>query len=66
MLLVVNEMADQQQSHQAPTGANGGSDQQPPNSNQPGEDVWDEEKLEKAMKTLKEMHIQVFRFSSGL
>jgi hypothetical protein len=23
------------------------------------EDVWDEERLEKAMKTLKEMHIQV-------
>lgn len=25
----------------------------------PGEDEWDEEKLEKAMNTLKEMHIQV-------
>jgi hypothetical protein len=25
----------------------------------PLEDVWDEERLEKAMKTLKEMHIQV-------
>jgi hypothetical protein len=25
----------------------------------PGEDEWDEERLEKAMNTLKEMHIQV-------
>jgi hypothetical protein len=29
-----------------------------PTSN-PGEDEWDEERLEKAMNTLKEMHIQV-------
>lgn len=25
----------------------------------PAEEIWDEEKLEKALKTLKEMHIQV-------
>jgi len=25
----------------------------------PEEEIWDEERLEKAMKTLKEMHIQV-------
>jgi hypothetical protein len=27
-----------------------------------GEDEWDEEKLEKAMQTLKEMHIQVAHY----
>jgi hypothetical protein len=57
----VNEMADQQQSLQAPAGGNSGSEEQPPNSDQPSGDVWDEEKLEKAMKTLKEMHIQARR-----
>jgi hypothetical protein len=36
----------------------------PENGQQPeapnaGEDVWDEERIEKALKTLKEMHIQV-------
>ncbi|KAG4440440.1 hypothetical protein IFR05_004084 [Cadophora sp. M221] len=41
------------------TGANG---QQAP----PEEEVWDEERLEKAMKTLKEMHIQLRGLRSTL
>jgi hypothetical protein len=53
------QMANVQQdsskaSADAPPAENG----QVPASN-PGEDEWDEERLEKAMKTLKEMHIQV-------
>jgi hypothetical protein len=42
-----------------------GSDDAPPADNgqapafNPAEDEWDEERLEKAMSTLKEMHIQV-------
>jgi hypothetical protein len=47
----------QQPSNRLPESANAG------NGNATGavaaEDVWDEERLEKAMKTLKEMHIQV-------
>ncbi|KAM3080933.1 hypothetical protein ACMFMG_004893 [Clarireedia jacksonii] len=35
-----------------------GTDQQA-SAPEAGEDVWDEERLEQAMKTLKEMHIQV-------
>jgi len=29
------------------------------NTGNDGENVWDEERIEKALKTLKEMHIQV-------
>lgn len=39
---------------------------QPPGPEQLAEEVWDEERLEKAMKTLKEMHIQVSRMPKSL
>jgi len=49
----------QQQIPQAPMGGSAAIDGQQAGPDQPVEDVWDEEKLEKAMKTLKEMHIQL-------
>lgn len=59
---MVSKMAEvKQQSLQTPAGGNAGTDELPSISNQPVGDEWDEEKLEKAMKTLKEMHIQVSR-----
>lgn len=54
------EMAEpQQQKLQEGFGAGSMTEGQQAASNPPVEDVWDEERLEKAMKTLKEMHIQV-------
>ncbi|KAL5319782.1 hypothetical protein ACEPPN_012839 [Leptodophora sp. 'Broadleaf-Isolate-01'] len=47
-----NQPANLQPPAEVATGENG---QQAP----PDEEIWDEERLEKAMKTLKEMHIQV-------
>ncbi|KUJ11735.1 uncharacterized protein LY89DRAFT_625214 [Mollisia scopiformis] len=49
-------MAEAQQKSEDPTAASEG---QQGASNPAVEDVWDEERLEKAMKTLKEMHIQL-------
>ncbi|KAF8862022.1 hypothetical protein BDZ45DRAFT_671331 [Acephala macrosclerotiorum] len=51
-------MADgQQQTQQVPVGQDAAGQQ--PGPEQAAEEVWDEERLEKAMKTLKEMHIQL-------
>ncbi|KAH9215703.1 hypothetical protein DL95DRAFT_435461 [Leptodontidium sp. 2 PMI_412] len=47
-----NQPANLQPPAEVATGENG---QQAP----PDEEIWDEERLEKAMKTLKEMHIQL-------
>ncbi|KAE8447408.1 hypothetical protein EG329_010822 [Mollisiaceae sp. DMI_Dod_QoI] len=56
---VATEMAEgQQQKSQASIGGIAAADQQS-GSNEAVDDVWDEERLEKAMKTLKEMHIQL-------
>lgn len=49
------------QNRQAPLGGSAAIDGQHSDSNQPAEEVWNEERLERAMKTLKEMHIQVSR-----
>jgi hypothetical protein len=55
----VAQMASAQQDNsKAPADAAPVENGQDPASN-PGEDEWDEERLEKAMNTLKEMHIQV-------
>lgn len=58
--LVATDMADgQQQTPQVPV-SQGAAGQQP-GPDQVVDDVWGEERLEKAMNTLKEMHIQVSR-----
>lgn len=44
------------------SGTNVGGNAQQTAGSEP-EEVWDEAKLEQAMKTLKEMHIQVSSFS---
>jgi hypothetical protein len=49
------QQEDSQQVRQAFVGSENGQQLNPA----PSEDAWDEERLEKAMKTLKEMHIQV-------
>ena len=62
---MATDMAEgQQQTSRMPAG--GSATDQQPDSDQAAEEVWDEERLEKAMKTLKEMHIQVSRSFKAL
>jgi hypothetical protein len=53
--MAVGQQEDSQQVREGLVGSENGQQLNPA----PLEDVWDEERLEKAMKTLKEMHIQV-------
>jgi hypothetical protein len=53
--MAVGQQEGSQQVHGGLAGSENGEQLNPA----PLEDVWDEERLEKAMKTLKEMHIQV-------
>jgi len=53
--MAVGQQEDSQQVREGLVGSENGQQLNPA----PLEDVWDEERLEKAMKTLKEMHIQL-------
>jgi hypothetical protein len=60
--MAVGHQEDSQQVREGLVGSENGQQLNPA----PLEDVWDEERLEKAMKTLKEMHIQVCYLSLPL
>lgn len=44
---------------QVPTADSAATDSGPARASGTGEDIWDEQRIEDALKTLKEMHIQV-------
>jgi hypothetical protein len=57
--MAVGQQEDPQRAREGLNGSENGQQVNPV----PLEDVWDEERLEKAMETLKEMHIQVCHLS---
>lgn len=55
----LTDMVVDQSNPQVPTEGSAAMENDPAAASSSGEDVWDEERIEEALKVLKEMHIQV-------